>query len=99
MHPGRMILIYLRLSFSSLLFSLRKDSRYARYGQIAPPDTPTLSAPPRHHETRHGVTIRRRDQAQPDPVRDHRTVPSLLTSTVAVVAVAVAAECACQWER
>lgn len=46
-----------------------------------------------------GTTIQRRDQAQPDPVRDHRTVPSLLTSAAVVVAVAATAECACQWER
>lgn len=74
---------------------------------VSPGISAPLSTAPRHE---HDV-IQRRDPAQPDLVRDHRTVPSLLTSAtvVAVVAVvvvvvvavvaAVAAECACQWER
>lgn len=65
---------------------------------IVPPGiSAPLSAAPRHEHD----AIQRRDPAQPDLVRDHRTVPSLLTSAtvVAVVVAAVAAECACQWER
>lgn len=55
---------------------------------VSPGISAPLSAASRH-ETRDA--IQRRDPAQPDLVRDHRTVPSLLTSAAVVVAVVAVA--------